>query len=51
MIGAIVLTLRDRRRGKTQNMNMQHARMASETLSMVTAKLGAGAKVPVEEEL
>jgi NADH-quinone oxidoreductase subunit J len=51
MIGAIVLTLRDRRRGKTQNMNLQHARMASETLSMVTAELGAGAKVPVEEEL
>jgi NADH-quinone oxidoreductase subunit J len=46
MIGAIVLTLRDRKRGKTQNMNQQHARMASETLRMVNAKLGAGASMP-----
>jgi NADH-quinone oxidoreductase subunit J len=50
MIGAIVLTLRDRKRGKTQNMNLQHARMASETLSMVNAKLGAGAVVPARKE-
>jgi len=48
MIGAIVLTLRDRKRGKTQNMNQQHARMASETLSMVNAKLGAGAAMPAK---
>ena len=46
MIGAIVLTLRDRRRGKTQNVDLQHARQPAETLSMVKAKLGEGAKLP-----
>ena len=50
MIGAIVLTLRDRKRGKTQNMNMQHARLASETLTMVSVKLGAGAQTPKQPE-
>jgi NADH-quinone oxidoreductase subunit J len=48
MIGAIVLTLRDRRRGKTQNIDRQHARLPR--LEMVTAKLGAGAKVPTQTE-
>ncbi len=48
MIGAIVLTLRDRRRGKTQNIDRQHARLA--TLEMVTAKLGEGAKLPPQTE-
>jgi NADH-quinone oxidoreductase subunit J len=48
MIGAIVLTLRDRRRGKTQDIEAQHARLPD--LDFVTAKLGAGAKVPVQTE-
>jgi len=46
MIGAIVLTLRDRKRGKTQNMRRQHERMAAETLVMVNVKLGEGARMP-----
>jgi len=46
MIGAIVLTLRDRKRGKTQNMRRQHERMAGDTLTMVSVKLGEGAKLP-----
>ena len=50
MIGAIVLTLRDRKRGKTQNIDVQHARMPIDTLSMVNAKLGAGAAVPSQTE-
>jgi NADH-quinone oxidoreductase subunit J len=50
MIGAIVLTLRDRKRGKTQNIDVQHARMPIDTLSMVNAKLGAGAAVPSRTE-
>ena len=48
MIGAIVLTLRDRRRGKTQNIDRQHSRPA--TLDMVTAKLGDGARLPPQTE-
>jgi NADH-quinone oxidoreductase subunit J len=50
MIGAIVLTLRDRRRGKTQNIGLQHARQPAETVSLVNAKLGAGAKIPEATE-
>jgi NADH-quinone oxidoreductase subunit J len=50
MIGAIVLTLRDRRRGKTQNIDRQHARVPAETVSLVNAKLGAGAKIPEATE-
>ena len=50
MIGAIVLTLRDRNRGKRQNLDTQHSRMPAETLSMVTAKLGEGAVVPKQAE-
>jgi hypothetical protein len=45
-----VLTLRDRKRGKTQNIDVQHARMPIDTLSMVNAKLGAGAAVPSRTE-
>jgi NADH-quinone oxidoreductase subunit J len=45
MIGAIVLTLRDRTRGKRQNISLQQARMPADTLTMVTAKLGQGATV------
>jgi NADH-quinone oxidoreductase subunit J len=50
MIGAIVLTLRDRTRGKRQNLDRQHARMPADTLSMVTANLGEGAVVPKQKE-
>jgi NADH-quinone oxidoreductase subunit J len=50
MIGAIVLTLRDRNRGKKQDIQMQHARMPADTLRMVTAKLGEGAKLPPQTE-
>jgi len=49
MIGAIVLTHRDRRRAKTQDLGLQHRRMPAQTLSMVNAKLGAGASVPEPE--
>jgi NADH-quinone oxidoreductase subunit J len=51
MIGAIVLTLRDRKRGKTQNMRRQHERMAAETLTMVNVKLGEGANMPAPEDV
>ena len=50
MIGAIVLTHRDRRRGKQQNLRVQHGRVPADTLTMVSAKLGAGAEMPVENE-
>ncbi len=50
MIGAIVLTLRDRTRGKRQDIEMQHARLPADTLSMVTAKLGEGAAIPKTPE-
>jgi NADH-quinone oxidoreductase subunit J len=51
MIGAIVLTHRDRRRGKTQNLRAQHARVPADTLRMVNAELGAGAKIPETVEV
>ena len=47
MIGAIVLTLRDRRTGKRQDLDVQHARTPDATLSMVRVALGKGAKIPV----
>ncbi len=50
MIGAIVLTHRDRRRGKPQSLDAQHARTPAKTLTMVNAKLGAGAKTPRHPE-
>jgi len=50
MIGAIVLTLRDRKRGKQQDISMQHARMPADTMRMVNATLGAGASVPRQPE-
>jgi NADH-quinone oxidoreductase subunit J len=43
MIGAIVLTLRDRRTSRHQDINVQHARTRANTLVMVSARLGAGA--------
>jgi NADH-quinone oxidoreductase subunit J len=50
MIGAIVLTHRDRKRGKRQDLVTQHARVPADTLVMVSAKLGAGAQLPSHEE-
>lgn len=50
MIGAIVLTLRERNRGKRQDVNAQHARMPADTMRMVNAKLGKGAKMPTPTE-
>jgi NADH-quinone oxidoreductase subunit J len=50
MIGAIVLTHRDRRRGKTQNLERQHNRTPASTLTLVTAELGAGAAMPAPEK-
>jgi NADH-quinone oxidoreductase subunit J len=46
MIGAILLTHRERRRGKTQDLELQHARTPGGTLSLVSAKIGAGAAMP-----
>jgi len=50
MIGAIVLTHRDRKRAKQQVLRTQHARTPAETLTLVSAQLGAGAEVPRHEE-
>jgi NADH-quinone oxidoreductase subunit J len=52
MIGAIVLTLRDRNRGKRQDTSKQHERMPGDTMAMVRVKLGeAAAMPPVHEEV
>ncbi len=40
MIGAIVLTLRDRKTSRHQDIDLQQARSVSETLEMVTLTLG-----------
>ena len=45
MIGAIVLTLRDRRRSRHQIIRTQTARDPKETLELVEAGLGVGVKV------
>ncbi len=50
MIGAIVLTHRDRKRAKRQNLDVQHARLPAGTLTMVSAQLGAGAPMPKPEK-
>ncbi len=50
MIGAIVLTHRERHRGKRQNLSAQHARTPADTLTLVSAELGAGAQVPRQPE-
>jgi NADH-quinone oxidoreductase subunit J len=42
MIGAIVLTLRDRKTSKHQNIRVQTERTVEETLEVVTLSLGAG---------
>ncbi|WP_297442611.1 NADH-quinone oxidoreductase subunit J [Acidocella sp.] len=46
MIGAIVLTHRDRPRAKRQSLGRQHARQPDNTLHLVKAELGAGAAIP-----
>jgi NADH-quinone oxidoreductase subunit J len=51
MIGAIVLTHRDRKRAKTQSLSQQHARSPADTLVMVPAKLNEGAHLPEKETL
>jgi NADH-quinone oxidoreductase subunit J len=42
MIGAIVLTLRDRRTSRHQNIRMQTSRTVTATLEMMSISLGAG---------
>jgi NADH-quinone oxidoreductase subunit J len=42
MIGAIVLTLRERPVGKRQDISRQHARQPSDTLELMTLELGQG---------
>jgi len=44
MIGAIVLTLRDRKTSRHQNIGMQTSRTVAETLEMVEVRIGAGVK-------
>ncbi|MGE4480949.1 NADH-quinone oxidoreductase subunit J [Acidocella sp.] len=49
MIGAIVLTHRDRQRSLHQNLAAQHARTPAQTLALVPAKLGEGASLPAKQ--
>ena len=44
MIGAIVLTLRDRKTSRHQSIRVQTERTVAETLEMVTMTVGAGVK-------
>jgi NADH-quinone oxidoreductase subunit J len=44
MIGAIVLTLRDRKTSRHQNIQVQTQRTVAETLEMVTVSVGTGVK-------
>jgi NADH-quinone oxidoreductase subunit J len=44
MIGAIVLTLRDRKTSRHQSIRVQTERTVAETLEMVTMSIGAGTK-------
>jgi NADH-quinone oxidoreductase subunit J len=44
MIGAIVLTLRDRKSSRHQSIRMQTSRTVAETLEMVEVSVGAGVK-------
>jgi NADH-quinone oxidoreductase subunit J len=50
MIGAIVLTLRDRVRGKHQDLDVQHERRPIDTLVLVSTKLGEGSPMPWKQE-
>ncbi|WP_333489934.1 hypothetical protein [Acidocella sp. MX-AZ03] len=49
MIGAIVLTHRDRKRSLHQNLSAQHARDPKQTLALVNAPLGQGAALPAKQ--
>ena len=49
MIGAIVLTHRDRRRALHQDISVQHARTPQKTLAMVRAPLGQGVVLPEQQ--
>ncbi|HUB10369.1 MAG TPA: NADH-quinone oxidoreductase subunit J [Acetobacteraceae bacterium] len=42
MIGAIVLTLRERKTSRHQNVDVQHAREVRETMELVQVAIGAG---------
>jgi NADH-quinone oxidoreductase subunit J len=42
MIGAIVLTLKERRTSRHQNVDVQTSRTVAETMTMVSVELGAG---------
>jgi NADH-quinone oxidoreductase subunit J len=44
MIGAIVLTLRDRKTSRHQNIRIQNERTVTETLEMVEMSIGAGVR-------
>ncbi len=44
MIGAIVLTLRDRKTSRHQSIRVQTERTVAETLEMVTMSIGAGTR-------
>ena len=44
MIGAIVLTLRDRKTSRHQSIRAQIERTVAETLELVTMSIGAGMK-------
>jgi NADH-quinone oxidoreductase subunit J len=44
MIGAIVLTLRDRKTSRHQSIRAQTERTVAETLEMVTVAVGAGVR-------
>jgi len=44
MIGAIVLTLRERKTSRHQSVDLQHARVAGETMELVHVALGAGVR-------
>jgi NADH-quinone oxidoreductase subunit J len=44
MIGAIVLTHRDRKRSKSQNIAQQNARTPESTLTMIDVPIGAGVR-------
>jgi NADH-quinone oxidoreductase subunit J len=44
MIGAIVLTLRERKTSRHQNIRVQTARTVAETLEMLSVSVGAGVR-------
>jgi NADH-quinone oxidoreductase subunit J len=44
MIGAIVLTLRERKTSRHQNVDVQHGRMVRETMELLHIQIGAGVR-------